>query len=266
MSQLSYSEALALKLKKNPFYTLEKAVYEILLQEISTLHIKPGTTLVEYQIAEEFNISRSPVREALKTLEKQGFVKKEHNRKIVVEAFDMKEYNELIQFRCTLEPAATGIASQLMTDDDLRCAKEYADLLMKACKEEDYSAIFEYEHLFHNFIVQCSHNRYIINSYDNIQHYITRSRAAYLYEYKDMQLTDCAEEHLLIYNCLLLRNRSLAESVVTQLLQLLYMPFENRFSVDEYSYTTLYGKQKTLLSDLVGMYRQIEERDNPESM
>ena len=224
MNQSSYRKILKEKLEKNPFCTLEKAVYEILLESIVTFVIKPGTQLVEYQLADDFGISRSPVREALRILDEQGFVRKENSKKIVVEPLDIQEYNELIQFRYILEPAASGIASILMTEDELKQLKTYADLCNDAYKRGDIGVLFNYENLFHEYIIQCCHNRYIINSYKRIQPYLTRSRAAYLYLNKNIGPNICVEEHYLIYNSLLLRNRNLTENIVKQLLQILFLP------------------------------------------
>ena len=95
MNAISFEQLLESKLEKNPFCTLERAVYEILLDGIINFKITPGTKLIEYQLAERFGISRSPIREAILQLEEQGFVTKELYKTVVVEPFDVKEYNEL---------------------------------------------------------------------------------------------------------------------------------------------------------------------------
>ncbi len=261
MKKTLYKELLDEKLKKNPFYTLEKAVYDILLEQIITFRIAPGTKLVEYQLAEEFGISRSPIREAVIKLEEQGFVRKENNKKIVVDSLDTNEYNELIQFRCILEPAATALASQIITEDELKQVKEYADLLNDAYKNDNFGMTFEYENLFHEFIIQCSHNRYIINAYKRIQPYLTRSRAAYLYMNKNLGPEICAEEHYLIYNSLMLRNKDLTENVVRQLLEMLLIPTEEaelkRITTGQ-PYTSDLVQKKYVVSALVNLNKKLE--------
>ncbi len=257
MNDISYEQLLEAKLEKNPFCTLERAVYEILLDGIINFKITPGTKLIEYQLAERFGISRSPVREAILQLEDQGFVTKELYKTVVVEPFDVKEYNELIEFRCLLEPAATGMASLLMTEDDLKQLKEYADSIDEMCKKGDFNLLSEYENLFHEFIIQCCHNRYIISAYKNMQPYLTRSRAAYLYVNKDLTPQLCVEEHSLIYNSLLLKNQELAEHIVHQLLQMLLMPPERKttdYALGDHPYEKILKQEKSLLFQLTELH------------
>ncbi|MBQ3390731.1 MAG: GntR family transcriptional regulator [Firmicutes bacterium] len=234
-------------------------MYEILLDGIITFKITPGTKLIEYQLAEQFGISRSPIREAILQLEEQGFVTKELYKTVVVEPFDIAEYNELIEFRCLLEPAATGMASLLMTDDDMKQLKEYADRIDEMCKDGDFSLLSEYENLFHEFIIQSCHNRYIINAYKNIQPYLTRSRAAYLYVNKDLTPQLCVEEHSLIYNSLLLKNKELAEHIVHQLLKMLLMPSVRRsknYAAGDHPYEQILKQEKSLLIQLTELHQR----------
>lgn len=259
MNSNSYEQLLDAKLEKNPFCTLERAVYEILLDGIINFKIPPGAKLIEYQLAENFGISRSPIREAILQLEEQGFVSKELYKTVVVEPFDVTEYNELIEFRCLVEPAAAGKASLLMTDDDLKQLKEYADTIDEMCKTGDFNLLSEYENLFHEFIIQCCHNRYIISAYKNMQPYLTRSRAAYLYVNKDLTPQLCVEEHSLIYNSLLLKNRNLAESIVHQLLQMLLLPLDRNkadFALkDDHPYESLLKREKSLLFSIMDLHQ-----------
>lgn len=234
---------------KNPFITLSKAVYEILLERIITFKYAPEEKLVEYKLADEFEISRSPVHEALQILEDEGFVKK-LNTTTIVAPFNAKEYDDLIIFRHIIEPAAAGYASTLMTDDDYMLLKKYADLLSKAFIEHDYVQSLKYENLFHEFIIQCSHNQYIIKAYKNIEPYLTRCRATYLALNEEINPITFSDEHYLIYNCLKLKNKELAESIVRQLLWTLLPASITKEQIDISDYNLILKLQNDLISGI----------------
>ncbi|MBE6021132.1 MAG: GntR family transcriptional regulator [Clostridiales bacterium] len=219
VDNMTNEEKLISRLKKNPFSTLEKAIYEILLESIVTFRYEPGTPLVELHLAKEFGVSRTPIRQAIQMLEEQGFVQKQENTKTIVAPHDAKEYDDMVKFRYIIEPAAAGFASKLITEEELADLKKYADDLHKAFVDKDYLQIIKYENLFHDLIVECSRNQYLIKAYSSISAYLTRMRAAYILAHIDEVDPDLySEEHYLILNCIKLRNSDIAESVVRHLL------------------------------------------------
>lgn len=218
MEILTKEQKLIQKLSQNPFSTLEKAIYEILLEDIITLRYEPESPFLETHLAKEFGVSRSPVRQAIQLLEEQGFVQKKENTKTIVAPQNEKEYSDMIQFRYIIEPAASGYASLLMTNEDFARMKEYADILHQSFYDKDYLQILKYEQLFHSMIVECSQNQYLMKAYNGIQPYLTRSRAVYILSHLDVDPVIYSEEHYLIYNSLKLRNREIAESISRHLL------------------------------------------------
>ncbi|HWJ80762.1 MAG TPA: GntR family transcriptional regulator [Nocardioides sp.] len=80
---------------------------------------EPGTRLVEQRIAEEFDLSRTPVREALRTLEAEGLVQIEPHRGATVRRLDADEIVDLYALRARLEGYAAELAAQRHDADDL---------------------------------------------------------------------------------------------------------------------------------------------------
>ena len=78
-----------------------------------------GTRLVEQRIAEEFDLSRTPVREALRTLEAEGLVRIEPHRGATVRSLSVADVMDLYDLRARLEGYAAELAAQRRDDDDL---------------------------------------------------------------------------------------------------------------------------------------------------
>jgi DNA-binding GntR family transcriptional regulator len=81
--------------------------------------IPPGSTLRQEHLSEQFQVSRTPVREALRRLAALGLVTFEPNRGVRVRLLSRDEIREAFMVRAELESLATGIATPKMTDDDL---------------------------------------------------------------------------------------------------------------------------------------------------
>jgi DNA-binding GntR family transcriptional regulator len=89
--------------------------------------IAPGAPLKQDQIAAEFNVSHTPVREALKALVSEGLAVLHHNRGCFVSDLSSAVARELMEFRAVLEPRLAGWALDHLTDTHI----EHARLVMK---------------------------------------------------------------------------------------------------------------------------------------
>jgi len=90
-------------LKKTPSPNLNSDVFNTLKDRIIHWHYPPDYRLTEEGLCEEFGVSRSPVREALRMLVENGLVEKEAHRGYSVKQPDMREIYELYEVRLALE-------------------------------------------------------------------------------------------------------------------------------------------------------------------
>lgn len=97
--------------------SLAEKVYEHLKADILAMRLKPGQPLVENEIAKSFNISRTPVREALKRLEAEGLTASHHGRGAQVSEVTMHDVLEAFVVRELLEPYAAGMAAAHMNEE-----------------------------------------------------------------------------------------------------------------------------------------------------
>ena len=89
--------------KLEGYELLSKKVYHIIKEEIIKGFFKPGEKLLEFQIAKQMGISRTPVREALSILATDGFVLLSSNHGIVVRSVYAENIKGLMQIHSVLE-------------------------------------------------------------------------------------------------------------------------------------------------------------------
>lgn len=81
----------------------EEWVYESLKNEILDLHLKPGQLLKETEICEKFGVSRTPVRDAIRLLQEQGFVKNVPYQGVFVTLLSLNYIKQMIYMRVAVE-------------------------------------------------------------------------------------------------------------------------------------------------------------------
>lgn len=104
-----------------PMTTMESAEFaaEQIRKAIISGHFKPGDRLIEQQLTTQINVSRHPIREALRLLSREGFVELRRNRGAMVAAVDAGSVIEVYNIRMALGKIAL---TYLLTEDRLRSA------------------------------------------------------------------------------------------------------------------------------------------------
>jgi DNA-binding GntR family transcriptional regulator len=88
-------------------------------QLISSGELPPGTRLRQAEFAERFGVSTTPVREAFAALAREGVVRQDAHRGVVVFAPSPDELREVYEIRSALEPLATELAATQLTEDEI---------------------------------------------------------------------------------------------------------------------------------------------------
>src|SRR6185437_15698189 len=91
----------------------------VIEEAIVSGELEPGTVLRQEQLSEQFNVSRTPIREALRRLAALGLVSFVPNRGVRVRTISREELHEAFMVRAELESLATEAAAGKMTQDDL---------------------------------------------------------------------------------------------------------------------------------------------------
>jgi len=133
------------------------SIYMEIREQIINQEILPGQHLSEHQLAEQFNVSRTPIRSALQKLEAENFVEIEHNKGAIVKNVTTKDLADLFQVRATLEKLAT----EIVCGDKLLVEKErqLIELMKKASNENNVRLFTKLDEEFHYNIVKATDNR-----------------------------------------------------------------------------------------------------------
>lgn len=157
---------------------LRENTYSTLKASILDGTIRPGTPLSEIGLAQQFQTSRSPVREALGRLEQEGYVSRKVNGRIVVTILDETELEQLYEVRSALEGLAAARAAKrvngLMLDE---LAERVRQMSERASAGDVAGSLSEGER-FHEIILESSGNVPLRNMVRGLRSQINRYRSA----------------------------------------------------------------------------------------
>ncbi len=149
-------------LKIEGYELLSQKVYRALKTEIIKGSLKPGTKLSEGKIAKQMEVSRTPIREALRELAAEGFVKISPNQGVVVSNASVEDVQEVLQIRGVLEGLATRLATKTINEEEIKELEKYQKRMEHYTNKDDVLAFSEMDAEFHELILNiCGNNRLI---------------------------------------------------------------------------------------------------------
>ncbi len=99
---------------------LRERAYEMIREDIIKLRLAPGEALVEVELAQRYKTSKTPVREALTALLREGLVEHKPNKGFTVSPVSVRDIHEIYEARAFIESALVRLAVQRITDGELR--------------------------------------------------------------------------------------------------------------------------------------------------
>jgi DNA-binding GntR family transcriptional regulator len=139
----------------------------VLRKAILTQEMKPGDVLVERKIAAELGVSKTPVREALISLQQSGLVHSSPTRRLSVAQLTIDDIIHLYETRCLLEGWAVRTAN--ITDDVLREAGELLAQAEAARAAEHPAERALANRKFHGVLFRACPNPLVVRSLESIQ-------------------------------------------------------------------------------------------------
>ncbi len=182
---------------KNEVYS--EKVYRQLKQLIIANQIKPGETLNERNLAEALSVSRTPIRDAIRQLEQEGWISKRGKFK-VVSLLTWKSVQDLMEVRRPLELMSYDIAVQKITDKDVERLEElYHNMeeISKRPKRVHYEAMAA-DIAFHLQIARITRNENVFRMMSDLGDQLIRTSVLSV-RYGDLSLDTywCNHHHLL---------------------------------------------------------------------
>lgn len=190
--------------ERNGKLPLIDRLYNSLLREILTGILPAGTKLTESKLCEDYNISRTPVREALKQLETNGLIVFIPNRGAFVKGFTSEEIEDLMKLRIDMEVQAVKLGIERITEEEEAQMAEIFSHMEFYTRKNDIPKMIDINIAFHRMIYLTSHNSILYNTLVSWQTYIHYCRPSNYFArgYLDKIL----EEHRKIYNAYLSKN------------------------------------------------------------
>ena len=141
----------------------QRDAYVLILEAIDVGIYKPGSRLVESELAERFGVSRTPVREALQRLETQSLLTRD-GRSLVVASLDHNQMAELYVVRTELEGLAARLAAQHASEEEIDVLQQMVGA--DRTWTHDASALSRSNKRFHKQLHLASHNRFLVQQLD----------------------------------------------------------------------------------------------------
>jgi len=138
--------------------TASGRAYDILKEQILTCQLPPGASLNEGRLAESLEVSKTPIREALRMLAHEGFVEVLPRQGYRVTDLTLADVQEIFHLRLLLEPAAAALAAERATADQLQVLRALAEDGGDAAAAGDFAAVIAQNREFHVRLAEASGN------------------------------------------------------------------------------------------------------------
>lgn len=147
---------------------LVETAYSIVLDRILKFSLSPGSSISDYSLSKELDISRTPIREALLRLVDDGLIeKKPHNFK--VKEITAEDIVDLYNARNGLETSMLRLSiAKGISKDDLATLRALNKSLNECVKENDIIKSLKYDAKIHRFLAELSGNSRLLSFYDRI--------------------------------------------------------------------------------------------------
>ena len=164
------------------YLPLRDVVFNTLRQAILTGELKPGERLMEIHLADRLGVSRTPIREAIRKLELEGFVTMVPRKGAQVARISEKNLKDVLEVRRALDTLAVKLACEKMTADVKEELKKAGEDFKDAVKNsgDNPKKITEADVRFHDIILKSSGNERLVMLVNNLAEHLYRYRLEYI--------------------------------------------------------------------------------------
>jgi DNA-binding GntR family transcriptional regulator len=152
---------------------------------------------MEIELADDMGVSRTPIREAIRKLEKEGLVVIEPRKGAYASEVSVKDMVDILEVRANLEGLAAYLAAERMTDAEKKVLEETKEKFKAAVAEGNMADMISNDTKFHHMIVESSRNSHLIHMVEQLQELVLRFRYIYYKDFKRAE--DMIPEHKQIF-------------------------------------------------------------------
>ena len=172
---------------------IREIAYDVLKKAIITGEIPAGERIVETEYADRLHISRTPLREALRKLERDGLVEYVMRRGVVVHAFTTEDVDQIYTIRNSLEMLTLPYIIERATPDDIAALREKLAAMDALMKKDDVEGLSPLAREFHTCLTAISGKNRILRVIEGQDEYIRRFSAMAIKQ--ENRRSDAHEEH-----------------------------------------------------------------------
>jgi DNA-binding GntR family transcriptional regulator len=184
-------------------------VYEEIKKNIINGELLPDTPLVEESLAEQYKVSRTPIREALRKLEQDGLVEMVSRKGTYVKRLSLMDIEEIFIIREGLEGVSTRIATELISNHNLNMIEEKLVQSDKELENGNIETASKVGNELHEIILKIAGNNRILNIVSNLKDHIFRLHKLSIVIPGRLERSN--KEHWEIFNAMKSRDGYLAE-------------------------------------------------------
>jgi DNA-binding GntR family transcriptional regulator len=193
---------------------LGRQVYERLKKAIVSGDIKPGSRVVESRLGLALGISRTPVREALHKLEREGLLERGAGGGFFVADLERSDIEETFGIRTVLESYAARLAALHHRPEDLKPLEEKVSQYQRCLEKGDTDGLFAINTEFHDMLYALSRSPRLIKMINDLKDQIFRFRRVILNRGDMARVSN--EDHRLMLRLIRERNAEHVEKVVRE--------------------------------------------------
>jgi DNA-binding GntR family transcriptional regulator len=160
--------------------TLRERILETIRDAIMSGALKPGEKVAEPELAERFGISRTPIREAFRQLESEGYLTVIPRKGAVVVSYSERDVEEFYAIKSILEGYAANRACEKLTAKEIEKLQSINDKLRQLANEGDVKHFFKVHSDFHELFVRAADNDKLYELISNLVKKFQRLRVASL--------------------------------------------------------------------------------------
>lgn len=148
--------------------SLSEIIFRQLEAMIMSGNIKPGERINESQLSNLLGVSRAPIREALRSLEKCGILEMRAKKGMFVRDIEVQEVEELYDIRAALDALAGEKAAESIDEERLKVLEKLMDEMSLCVDANDHNAYYKVNIAFHTAIVEQTGNKNLLMTYEGI--------------------------------------------------------------------------------------------------
>ncbi|MBN7774519.1 GntR family transcriptional regulator [Clostridium aminobutyricum] len=177
--------------------SLTDEIVDVLRDRILKGEYVIGEKLIENQIATEFKVSRTPIRDAFKLLEEEGLIDYIPNKGSFAKGFTRQDMEDIYAVRKALEQLAVEWAIERIGEKEVRELERQVELMEFYTKRKECEKVMEINVSFHELIYNATRSRFLAHILKSYRQYVQQARKATISEEENLEVVAIEHKEIL---------------------------------------------------------------------